>query len=209
MAPWSRQCSTRRRKPCPFGSSYAGSPPRLWWPGIDRAARPCWKLDSPHKLHQHRSMNHDGARWEAANSPLPRDRGGAYHAPVSVKWTKDEHHKVAQAIADHGLESRRCAAVARVVYGVAKPKDAAARGIQMQAPPGARWMIPKKPRIPQWNSHTYVETQEHAVDAVTGPDGYAAATYRTEHWNWSETFVVCEVDVATVDPGIEDIEDET
>jgi hypothetical protein len=47
------------------------------------------------------------------------------------------------------------------------------------------------------------------VDAVTGPEGYAAASYMENHWHWSETFHVQEVDVATVDPGIEDIEDES
>jgi hypothetical protein len=168
-----------------------------------------FSFDTAHELHHHHAVDLHSARLQPAKFPLSREHHGAYPVLMAVKWTDDEHHKVAKAIADHGLKSKRCAAVARVVYGVAKPKDEKTRGIQMQAPPGARFMIPKEPRIPQWNSHTYVETQEHAVDAVTGPHGHAAATYREDRWKWSETFLVREVDVTTVDPGIEDVEDET
>lgn len=125
---------------------------------------------------------------------------------MAITWDDEAHGLITQAIEHHGLRSGRCAAVARVVHRVATPRDPETRALQMKPPRGARWLIPRDPRIPQWSSHTYVETMAHAVDAVTGPEGHPAASYRESHWHWSETFEVQEVDVMTVDPGIQGVE---
>ncbi len=38
--------------------------------------------------------------------------------------------------------------------------------------PPPRWILPKRPDLPRWASHTYVAAHQHAVDAITGADGY-------------------------------------
>ena len=91
--------------------------------------------------------------------------------------------------------------------GLRKPvRDARGLQIRCKKTVAARFLVPKKPHIPYWGAHTYVETLEHAVDAVTGPDGYEAASYVNDHWHWNDRlYEKVEIDVATVDPGIEDI----
>ena len=103
-----------------------------------------------------------------------------------------------------------CAALARIVHRVAKAGARDARGVQLRCKKAVRFLVPRKPEIPCWGAHTYVETREYAVDVVTGPDGYKAASYVNDHWHWNDRFYEqVEIDVATVDPGIEDIGDES
>lgn len=58
--------------------------------------------------------------------------------------------------------------------------------------------------MPYWFSHTLVETRNHDVDALTGPEGHAAEAYLERYWHFHEQLDVREVDVETIDPGIED-----
>lgn len=125
---------------------------------------------------------------------------------MAVDWTDDERARIVQGIATHGLTTGRCAALARIVFALAQPRDEHAHGAQLQPPSGARWLVPKAPHVPYWGSHTYVVTERHAVDAVVGPDGYEADRFVRDHWEFWETIRVSEVDPATVDPGIEDME---
>jgi hypothetical protein len=70
--------------------------------------------------------------------------------------------------------------------------------------------VPKASRIPRWTGHVYVEAHGHAVDAVTGSDGYSPASeYVQDHWSFAEVMRVEKVDPTTVDPGIQDVEDES
>lgn len=96
----------------------------------------------------------------------------------------------------------------RIVYSVAKPRDPYAHGVHVQPQAGAVWLVPKADsRIPYWGSHTYVETQEHAVDAITGADGYPAGQFLRDHWEFVDTLRVSSVDPATVDAGIQELDD--
>jgi hypothetical protein len=127
---------------------------------------------------------------------------------VGVDWTESERREIADGIRKYDIRSGMCAALARVVHRVAKTGARETRGLQLRCRKAVRFLVPKKPHIPHWGSHTYVETGEHAVDAVTGPDGYEAASYVNDHWHWNEKFYEqVEVDVAAVDPGIEEIGD--
>ncbi len=128
---------------------------------------------------------------------------------MAVDWSEAEHRAVANGIQKFGIHSGMCAALARVVYAIAVEGKRDARGVQLKCKKPVRYLLPKKPHVPRWGAHTYVETQEHAVDAVTGPDGYQAASYVNDYWHWDDkSYEQVEVDVATVDPGIEDIGDE-
>lgn len=128
---------------------------------------------------------------------------------MTVNWSDSEYREIKESIKKYDVRSGMCAALARVVHRVATTGARDARGVQLRCKKPVRYLVPKKPHIPYWGAHTYVETQEHAVDAVTGPDGYKAISYVGDHWHWSESFYErVEIDVATVDPGIEDIGDE-
>lgn len=123
---------------------------------------------------------------------------------MSIDWTDTERLRVEQGIADHPIDSGRCAALARVVHGVAKPRDPDVRGVQIRPRMPARWLVPKHPHVPYWFSHTLVETQEHDVDALTGPDGHRADAYLETYWHFHARIDARTVDLATIDPGIED-----
>ncbi|MRG96490.1 hypothetical protein [Polyangium spumosum] len=129
---------------------------------------------------------------------------------MAIDWTDEERKKVEAGIAKHGLRTGRCAALARIVHPVAQQKDPKACAIRMRPPKGATWLVPKASSIPSWKGHVYVETREHAVDAVTGSKGYSpSSTYVNDHWDFAEWMRIDEVDPATVDPGIQDVDDES
>lgn len=129
---------------------------------------------------------------------------------MGIDWTHEERNTVEQGIVAHGIGTCRCASLARIVYAVAKPRDHRARGVQILPPRGALWLVPKLPHnIPRWGAHTYVETQAHAVDAVTGASGYSAETFLADHWEFSATIRKTEVDPATIDPGIQHMDEES
>jgi hypothetical protein len=123
---------------------------------------------------------------------------------VAIPWTDPDRLSVAQAIADHPIDSGRCAALARRVLAVAMPIDTNARGVQLKPRAPARWLVPKHPHVPYWSSHTLIETREHDVDAITGPDGHRADAYLEHFWHFPDRIDARTVDVATIDPGIED-----
>lgn len=129
---------------------------------------------------------------------------------MTVEWLENDYREVADGMQKYHVRSGMCAALARIVHRVAITATQDARGMQLRCKKAVRYLVPKKPHIPYWNAHTYVETQEHVVDAVTGPDGYKATSYVNDHWHWDDqSYERVEIDVATVDPGIEDIRDES
>lgn len=125
---------------------------------------------------------------------------------MAVPWNEDERARVEEGIRQHPVPSGRCAALARVVFMVGQERDAATRGRQVRPPrmSAARFVVPKVPHPPQWVSHTFVETHAHAVDALTGASGCPAAAYLETHWEYPDHLEVHDVDVETVDPGIQD-----
>ncbi len=123
---------------------------------------------------------------------------------MSVDWTEIERDEISRGIQEHDLQS-----------GAARPSLGSCTGSESRrmlphaafncgGKGAARFLVPRKPHIPYWNAHVYVETAAHAVDAVTGPEGHAAATYVEDHWQWCDKYETAEVDVALIDPGIED-----
>ncbi|MBK9260656.1 MAG: hypothetical protein IPM54_12645 [Polyangiaceae bacterium] len=123
---------------------------------------------------------------------------------MAIPWTKDERNDVEQGIAKHPIESGRCAALARVIYKIAKPGDPDTYGVQLRPQRGARYLVPIEPNVPYWHSHTLVATHDHNVDAVTGADGYHAKEYLERYWHFHQMLTVEMVDVETIDVGIED-----
>lgn len=129
---------------------------------------------------------------------------------MSIKWTRGERKVIDAGIATHGIQSKRCAALARIVHRVALKKDPNASAVRMRPPKGAMWLEPKAFGIPYWNEHVYVDTRGHAVDAITGACGYEPSkTYVLEHWEDAELMRIETVDPATIDPGIQDADKET
>ncbi|MCC6525919.1 MAG: hypothetical protein IT373_24945 [Polyangiaceae bacterium] len=124
---------------------------------------------------------------------------------MAVTWEPQERAEIEVGIRRHPLASGRCAALARVVYRVGKPRDEATRGRQVRPlrRSAARYVVPRTPHPPLWGSHTLTETQEHGVDGLTGVEGCAASEYLARHWLYAEALEVHDVDVFSVDQNIE------
>ena len=126
---------------------------------------------------------------------------------MTIAWEPDEQGQIEAGIARYPAESNRCAALARIVYAVAQPKDERTRGIQI-TPNAAPWLVLRKPLPKKWGSHTLVETQEHRVDALTGAGGCPAPDYLEAHFKHAAALLVRDVDVSTIDTWIEQEEKE-
>lgn len=90
---------------------------------------------------------------------------------MGLVWKTDERDKINGALRRFSAESGKCAALARVVFSVAKRGDLAATGIQVRPRGSARYIQTKHPRVYYWHSHTLVRTRAHHVDALTGRTG--------------------------------------
>ena len=112
-----------------------------------------------------------------------------------------------EAIKKHPIHSGRCAALARVVVAVGRDRDENARGRQIKPHSAARFVVPKGPLQPKWHSHTFGEAHQHAVDALTGTEGCSSEDYLRQHWEYPEYLEVRDVDVESIDPGIQDEQD--
>jgi len=123
---------------------------------------------------------------------------------VAIPWKKAQFRAVDEGMKKHPLKSGRCAALARIVHRVAITTDPSTHGIQLRPRGAARFLVPKYPHVPTWYSHTLVTTHQHNIDAITGASGHAASEYLEHYWNHHHDISVQQVDVATVDPGIED-----
>jgi hypothetical protein len=123
---------------------------------------------------------------------------------VAIFWDADERSRIEDGIARYPAESGHCAALARIVYAVAQPRDERVRGLLVRPVTPARFLAVRAPLRKQWAAHTLVETQEHRVDALTGADGCPAHAYLAVHFLFPETLVVGEVDVSTIDPWIQE-----
>ena len=125
-------------------------------------------------------------------------------APMAVQWEEDEEEAVRGALRRFPVASGRCAALARVVFKEGSRRDPSTCGRHLRPRGAARFVLPIYEPTPRWGSHTFVETHEHAVDALTGVEGCPAEDYLVTHWRYHEVLVVTDVDPATVDPGIQD-----
>lgn len=126
---------------------------------------------------------------------------------MAIDWRGNERDRVDDGIRRHPVASGRCAALARVVFAVGRERDETTRGRQIrpQKRSAARFVVPKVHQPPRWYSHTLVETHGHAIDAITGTDGCSAEIYLATHWEYCEQLEVHDVDVDTIDPGIQDV----
>ncbi len=123
---------------------------------------------------------------------------------MAVEWTSDEREEVEAAMGRFPAESGYCAALARVVHRVGRARDEASRGLQVRPKAPARFVQPKRQLPSVWYSHTFVETHAHAVDALTGVDGYESTRYLIEFWRFPDALEIIDVDVEFVDPAIQD-----
>jgi hypothetical protein len=96
-----------------------------------------------------------------------------------------------------------CAPLARVVLRVSTPLDPAASGVQIRPQTPARYVLPKHPRVRCWHSHTLIRTREHCVDALTGSSGCERSEYLRSFWHYPEALISIDVDVHTIDPGVQ------
>ena len=107
---------------------------------------------------------------------------------------------------EHPAQSGRCAALARRTYPVACKEDPQRpQGIHLKPRGGARYIIALAGAGIYWASHTLVETRQHALDALTGPDGFPVEEYLKNYFEYSDCIqYIGGVDLHAIDPGIQD-----
>lgn len=124
---------------------------------------------------------------------------------MALSWKDDERQTIQAAIGKYPPPSSKCAALARVVFDVAKPVDAEARGVLIKPKGTARYIALKDPRAPSmWVKHVLVETRKHRVDAMTGSPGCEVQTYANTYLAYADYLTESTVDVRSVDPDIEE-----
>jgi hypothetical protein len=126
-----------------------------------------------------------------------------YAGLVAVDWTETERAAIDDGLTRFPVTSGKCAALARIVHGEGAKRDNSTKGRQITPANAARFVVPKHSSAPRWFSHTFVETHRHSVDALTGINGCPVDAYLATHWSYIECLRVVDVDVATVDPGIQ------
>jgi hypothetical protein len=122
---------------------------------------------------------------------------------MALSWRALQRGEIEAALRRFPAESGMCAALARVVWTVARPEDRDASGLQVRPRGAAPYILPRHPRVRVWHSHTLVRTREHHVDALTGVDGCEAGRYLESHWFHPEALQLAVVDVRAVDPGVQ------
>lgn len=118
---------------------------------------------------------------------------------MPLTWPPSDDETLRKAMVEHAAEKNRCVELARIVLGVARKHDAAARALQV-LPKGrpARFVIPKRPLPRPWSMHVLTETRAHGVDALTGVPGCERERYLETHWEYVDWLRVVPVDLATL-----------
>ncbi len=122
---------------------------------------------------------------------------------MAIRWSEAQRAYVADVLKRFDYKSDRCAAAARGVLPVARQVDDKAVGLRLAASEGAPFILSKPPKSRQFYHHVLVEADAHRVDAFTGEDGFDADRYLERYWQHHEHLFVSEVDVETIDVGIQ------
>jgi hypothetical protein len=122
---------------------------------------------------------------------------------MTIGWNPDQRTRVTDALRKFPYDSDRCAAAARLILPVAREVDEAAGGLMLTGHDGAPFILSKSPKPRSFSHHVLVEADGHRVDALTGEDGHDAGSYLEEFWQYPEFLRVEDVDVHTIDVGIQ------
>ena len=116
---------------------------------------------------------------------------------VTIPWTSHQLQRVAAVLQQHPAASGRCAEAARDVLPIVRERDADARGRKVvPRNPFAPFIVPLNvPGAGRWRHHVTVETEDHYIDALTGPDGSAVEGYLAAHWQYPDALVLIDVDL--------------
>lgn len=120
---------------------------------------------------------------------------------MTVSWNDDQRAKVDAMLAEHPLDSYRCADAARAVLPTARELDGASKArIVLPNLLGARWVLPREfsPR-PYWAHHVTVAVTDHYVDGLTRSPGEPMSSYLGKHFHRPELHTVADVDLARED----------
>jgi hypothetical protein len=125
---------------------------------------------------------------------------------MALHWTPQERTRIEEGIIRYPATSNHCAALARIIHGLAAPKHENTRGIQLSGANGEPWLILKRGEPRKWATHTLVEAAQHNADALTGADGCLSMQYLDTYFHHPKDIQVQTVDVFTVDTWIEEEE---
>ena len=101
---------------------------------------------------------------------------------MAVSWSDTQRPRVARVLRECPVESGRCEGAARRILPVARETDDQVQIWQLWPTEGV-FVLAKHPDARRWRFHATVEAQAHCVDALTGVDGTAIASYLHEHWH--------------------------
>lgn len=101
---------------------------------------------------------------------------------------------VEAAIKEYPAASGKCAEVARKIVPVAKEHDATAVP-RVLRPSEGYFVTPKIKGVGRWFHHVATHVSMHFVDALTGADGEADATYLTKNWQHPDALVWTDADL--------------
>ena len=116
---------------------------------------------------------------------------------MTVSWSDDQRAKVDSTLAEHPLDSHRCADTARAIIPTARDLDGASKArIVLPGLPGARCVLPREfsPR-PYWTHHVTVAVTDHYVDGLTRSPGEPSTSYLGKHFHRPEFHTIEDVDL--------------
>jgi hypothetical protein len=106
---------------------------------------------------------------------------------------------VRDVLAAHPVTKPDCLRAAGYIHPLALHQDPNARFWLLRPDPycgpvamieeGSIGFHPKMPPAPRWVYHVCVETDEHCVCVLTGPDGVPKASYLEEHFKEADAIV--------------------
>lgn len=124
---------------------------------------------------------------------------------MSIQWKPPTRRERVKKVLDKYPAVKNCCEKAAIeVLRVSKPQDPSARRLKLR--PKAHigpvmivdssrlLLLPKMSIGSGWYHHYCVETMEHCVDSLTGPDGTERAKYLEEHFQYHDVIDIKPVD---------------
>lgn len=103
---------------------------------------------------------------------------------MTINWSELQRGSVDEILKRHHVHSGQCNRAAIAILPIAREVDPEAETYSIRPRDKRRNMAPKVSlRGSRWWVHFTVRVTEHCVDALTGPDGTAAASYLATYFD--------------------------
>lgn len=115
---------------------------------------------------------------------------------MTIAWRPAQKRaKVQRILKKHHVHSSECDRAAKSIWPLAKEQDArASYWLMLGDGPGAGLLAKGIPNPPLWLYHVCVETESHAVCAMTGADGIPSDLYVEEKFQYADGVSTLEIE---------------